>query len=175
MNLSRGARNLGIVLQALLGEWPRYIMREAWRVERALPHWFDMLPLPKLMQLLDVEAKRYPIQANAAELRRLVDAVVMLDYFSPLGLCLRRSLVRYVMLRRAGVPVVIHFGAKKNVVDGHSKIAGHAWLTLDGAPYAENPDDYHGFTAIYSHPLEKPQAPNSKSQPTSQPPNPPAH
>jgi hypothetical protein len=141
----------------------RLILREAWRIERALPHWFNTHALPELMKRLDDEASaalrsddfsRLQFEATevATMIVRLADAAVGLDYFSPLGLCLRRSLVRYVLLRRAGVPVVVHFGAKKSARDGQHKIAGHAWLTLHGEPYAENPEDYHGFTAIYIYP-----------------------
>jgi hypothetical protein len=130
----------------------RLILREAWRIERALPHWFNTYALPELMQHLDDEANRQHITFDATNITYLADAAVGLDYFSPLGLCLRRSLVRYVLLRRAGVPVVVHFGAKKSAREGQHKIAGHAWLTLHGEPYAENPEDYHGFTAIYVYP-----------------------
>jgi hypothetical protein len=135
------------------------VWREAWRIERALPQWFNTHPLPELMQRLDAEANSRRITTDAATVTRLADAAVGLDYFSPLGLCLRRSLVRYVLLRRAGVPVVVHFGAKKqsNTLAKVSNlrknvIMGHAWLTLHGDPYAENPTDYQGFTAIYVYP-----------------------
>ena len=167
MNLARGAANLLTVSAALESPSARNVVREAWRIERALPRWFDTLPLPDLMQRLDAEARVQPLSLDVARVTRLTDAVVMLDYFSPLGICLRRSLVRYVLLRRAGVPVVVHFGAKQNSRDGHSTIAGHAWLTRDGAPYAENPADYQGFTAIYTYPTSNSQPPTPNLQPTS--------
>jgi hypothetical protein len=163
VNLWRGLSNLAASLQALSSLTTRTVIREAWRIERALPQWLNTHTLPELMQRLDNEASATlrsdevsRLQPEATEVAtmivRLADAAVGLDYFSPLGICLRRSLVRYVLLRRAGVPVVVHFGAKKNTRDGQNKIAGHAWLTLAGEPYAENPADYQGFTAIYVYP-----------------------
>src|SRR5438046_10608952 len=110
------------------------------------------------MQLLDREACAGVLHTSASAILRYADAVSMLDYRSPLGVCLRRSLVRYVLLRRAGVPVVVHFGAKKDLAGAQGRIAGHAWLTLDGQAFAENPQDYEGFTAIYSYPQKTTEA-----------------
>ncbi|MEP7198226.1 MAG: lasso peptide biosynthesis B2 protein [Chloroflexota bacterium] len=152
MNLARGFANLLVVWRALPSPSSRAIMREAWRIERALPQWFASQPLPDLMRRLDDEANAQHINVDAATITRLVDAAVMLDHLSPLGICLRRSLVRYVMLRRANVPVSVRFGAKQNTTNGQHKIAGHAWLTLDGQPYAEKPEDYHDFAPIYTYP-----------------------
>jgi hypothetical protein len=151
MNLRRGWRNVKTVLRALPSARARNLVAEAWRLERNLPAWFESRPLPQLMQLLDREACAGVLHTSASAILRYADAVSMLDYRSPLGVCLRRSLVRYVLLRRAGVPVVVHFGAKK-LAAGQSGIAGHAWLTLDGQPFAENSQDYEGFAAIYSYP-----------------------
>jgi Transglutaminase-like superfamily len=129
------------------------VLRDAWRIERSLPKWFAAEPLPQLMQHLDDEARaRGPLLARDS-LTRLADAAVGLDYTSPLGICLRRSLVRYVLLRRAGVGVSVHFGGRKEAGGARSRIAGHAWLTLDGRPYAEEPENYQGFAVIYSYPV----------------------
>ncbi len=157
MNLARGWNNLIVVASASPSASSRHLMREAWRIERALPQWFDAYALPELMKRLDDEAALQTVRMDAPTVTRLVDAAVGLDYFSPLGNCLRRSLVRYVLLRRAGVPVVIHFGAKKQPPAGSKpagrfRIAGHAWLTLDSRPFAEKPEDYQGFTPIYTYP-----------------------
>ncbi len=171
MNVGRGLRNLKTVMDALCSARTRAIVCEAWRLEQSLPHWFASEALPQLMQRLDREASVRTLNADASTIVRCADAVTMLDYFSPLGVCLRRSLVRYVLLRRAGVLVVVHFGARKNVVAGHSKIAGHAWLTLAGKPFAENPQDYQGFATIYTYPNSNSQLPTPNFQPTPQPSN----
>ena len=153
MNPGRGFRNLVIVLAALPSASKRAVLREAWRIERALPGWFAAAPLPELMRQLDAETQPpIPLRERNA-LTRLADAAVGLDYGSPLGICLRRSLVRYVLLRRAGVAVAVQFGARKAAAAGRSRIAGHAWLTVDGQPYAEPRENYEGFAVIYTWPV----------------------
>jgi Transglutaminase-like superfamily len=47
--------------------------------------------------------------------------------------CLRRAAVLYHLLRRAGRPVELWLGVKRN--DG--ALAAHAWLVRDGRPYLE--------------------------------------
>ena len=152
MNLVRGLSKLAVALHTLSSAEERAAWQAAWRIERCLPGWFARLPLPELMQQLDAEITEISGVSDARLAIRLADAAVGLDYFSPLGICLRRSLVRYVLLRRAGLPVVVQFGAKKNAGINRSHIAGHAWLTLNGAPHAEDPRDYAGFTPIYAYP-----------------------
>ena len=152
MNLVRGLSNLSVALRALTSAEERAALQAAWRIERCLPGWFARLPLPELMLRLDAEITEVSGVVDASLATRLADAAAGLDYFSPLGICLRRSLVRYVLLRRAGLPVVVQFGAKKNAGSNRSHIAGHAWLTLNGAPHAEDSRDYAGFTPIYAYP-----------------------
>ena len=152
MNLERGLTYLAVLARVMPSAVQRRALRKAWRIEHALPRWFAERSLPELMQQLDAAAAQPRTAVDAPMLVRIADAAVGLDYRSPLGLCLRRSLVRYVLLRSAGVPVIVQFGAKKQGSPHDIRIAGHAWLTLDGAPYAERPDDYRGFTAIYSYP-----------------------
>lgn len=50
--------------------------------------------------------------------------------------CLTRGIARFVVLRRAGVPVelVFGFGSHEGVY------AGHCWLELDGRPHLERTD-----------------------------------
>ncbi len=81
-------------------------------------------------------------------MRRIVDALTACGAGRPLGICLRRSLLRYYFLRRAGLPLVIHFGARRLGDD----IAGHAWLSLDGQPYHERPEHTQLHTLMWSYP-----------------------
>jgi hypothetical protein len=53
--------------------------------------------------------------------------------------CLRRSVVLYHLLRRAGRRVSLHIGVRK---DANGALAAHAWLVRDGVPYLE-PDPAH--------------------------------
>ncbi len=82
-------------------------------------------------------------------LRALIDAVARLDRHHPFGLCLRRSLLRYHFVRRAGLPLGVTFGVRFRQAHEPPGIAGHAWNTLDGRPWCEREEDYEGFTAIY--------------------------
>jgi hypothetical protein len=65
--------------------------------------------------------------------------------------CLLRSMVLFRFLREAGVPVRIHFGVRR---EGDS-LQGHAWLSLDGRPYAEAADPTARFQTVYSFPSDE--------------------
>ena len=88
------------------------------------------------------------------DIRRLADAVAAWHTRSPLGICLRRSLLRYYFLREAGVAVSIIFGARFKGRQEGGGIGGHAWLKLNGMPYYENPQDYEGFVEMYIYPAD---------------------
>jgi hypothetical protein len=161
MNLASGLSHAVVALRALPFADRRHLLRVAWQIERALPSLFARYPLAQLMEHLDAEAAVIQTRVSAPTATELADTAAVLDYFSPLGICLRRSLVRYVVLRGVGVPLVVQFGAKKNSTTHGGRIAGHAWLTCDGLPYAENPRDYQGFTPIYVYPSDNSSNPNS--------------
>jgi hypothetical protein len=116
---------------------------------RALPHRFDQ-PLPQMMVQLTPGTTASPVPFD--EIRLLADAVAAWHLHSTLGICLRRSLLRYYFLREAGLPVQIVFGARLKQTPAGSGIGGHAWLTLDGAPYHEHPGDCQDFAQIYVYP-----------------------
>lgn len=127
-------------------------MRRMMHFSRRLPCEFDQ-PLPEMMAQLTPPPQ--PAQAaglSESAIRRLADAVAAWHVRSPLGICLRRSMLRYYFLREAGVPVQLIFGARLKGEREGGGIGGHAWLTLNGAPYHENPADYQGFVVMYSYP-----------------------
>jgi hypothetical protein len=96
---------------------------------------------------------------DASTVRRLADLAALLDRRSPLGLCLRRSLARYYFLRRAGLPVVLQFGARLRPGDAAVRdLRGHAWLTLAGRPYFEVEENWRGFTVMFCYPPPEPEA-----------------
>lgn len=70
--------------------------------------------------------------------------------------CLRRSLVLYHLLRRAGRPVSLHIGVRKS---GRGDLMAHAWLVRDGAAYLE-PDrnEHREFKVIATFPESAPPA-----------------
>jgi hypothetical protein len=86
------------------------------------------------------------------DVRVLADAAALAERGSPLGLCLRRSLVRYHFLRRAGVPVAVQFGARFTGGQADRDVTGHAWVTLNGEAYHEAGENYRGFTVMLTHP-----------------------
>lgn len=64
--------------------------------------------------------------------------------------CLRRSVVMYHVLRRAGHPVALQIGVKKGDA---GRIKAHAWLVRDGAAYLEpSPDEHRSYQVIASFP-----------------------
>ncbi len=64
--------------------------------------------------------------------------------------CLRRSLVLYHLLRRAGRPVELRIGVRR---DDQAALAAHAWLMLDGEPYVEGGTEHpHQFAEIARFP-----------------------
>lgn len=117
-------------------------------------------PLPQALQKLtpdvvrsaySVSDTRYAIR-NTHSVRDLADVAALLDRRSSLGLCLRRSLVRYYFLRREGLPVVLQFGAKFVAGKPDREVTGHAWLTLDGQPFYEADENWRGFVVMFSYP-----------------------
>jgi hypothetical protein len=111
-------------------------------------------PLPEALAALTPPAalRASNLQSPVSILRRLADLAALLDRRSPLGLCLRRSLVRYHFLRRAGLPLVLNFGARFKGGVADREITGHAWVTLDGQPYFEDGENWRGFTMMLKYP-----------------------
>jgi hypothetical protein len=99
-----------------------------------------------------------PIQSrllpSVETVRALADLAGLLDRRSPLGICLRRSLLRYKYLRAAGLPVAIKFGAKLGGKEVEKTLHGHAWLQLAEHPYHEANENWQGFTVIFTWPAD---------------------
>jgi hypothetical protein len=123
---------------------------------RNLPAQFDQ-PVPQMMARLTPALRPQPDVAPD-EVRRLADAVAAWHWHSPLGICLRRSLLRYYFLREVGLPVCVVFGARFKGADEGGGIGGHAWLTLHGRPYFEHLGDYEGFEEMYVYPENTPRS-----------------
>ena len=148
--VGRGLRHGLTLLRALPQSNQRRLMRQMVAFSRALPSQFEQ-PLPLMMECLTPTPQISPA-LSPDTVRYLVDAVAAWHVRSPLGICLRRSLLRYHFLRRAGLPVRIVFGARFKEQTEGGGIGGHAWLTLVGQPYYENPQDYDGFVVMYTYP-----------------------
>lgn len=148
VRMRRGMRYTAVLLAAGFDAERRQLAREIWQTARQLPRLLDQ-PLPDAMAALSTAT---PADADATlppdTVRQIVDALTAFGAGRPLGLCLRRSLLRYFFLRRAGLPVVVHFGARRLNQD----VSGHAWLTLAGLPYHERPEHFQHFTVMFSYP-----------------------
>lgn len=127
----------------------RRLFAEMHTFARRLPQTLNA-PLPEALATLTPLTSN--LQPPTSSLRRLADLTALLDRRSPLGLCLRRSLVRYHFLRRAGVPLTLNFGARFKGGQPDREITGHAWVTLDGQPYFEDGENYRGFTVMLKYP-----------------------
>lgn len=166
--LTRGLRHTLTLMAALPAAPQRTLLRQMIDFSRRLPQQFDQ-PLPVMMaHLTPEESARGPRGESADrittpmlakadvlttdQIRNLADAVATWHIGSPLGICLRRSLLRYHFLRQAGLPVQIVFGARFKSAQEGGSIGGHAWLILNGAPYYENPQDYAGFAQMFLYP-----------------------
>lgn len=117
--------------------------------------------LPQIMQQPLPQARRalapQPVQVALSErdVRRLADLAALLARRSPLGFCLRRSLLRYHFLGRAGLPLSVSFGARfRAQCEARAEapartIAAHAWVTLHGDPYHELRENWRDYHVIY--------------------------
>jgi len=110
-------------------------------------------PLPAALAELTPAPGPQPLDADT--IRPIVDALTAFGAGRPLGICLRRSLLRYYFLRRVDVPVVVNFGARRL----GERIGGHAWLTLDGQPYHEAPEHYLNYALMFSYPPSNSMSP----------------
>jgi hypothetical protein len=128
----------------------RVLLRRMIAFEKTLPARFDQ-PLPVMMADLTPDT-RSESSLPADQVRQLADAVAAWRFQSPLGICLRRSLVRYHFLREMGVPVAIVFGARIKRESEGGGVGGHAWLTLNGRPYYEDPQNYRDFVTMFTYP-----------------------
>lgn len=145
IRLQRGLSYAAVLAAALINRAQRRLLIEALGLARELPARLEQ-PLPVALLALTP-----PVQPQAVSLdatRAIVDALSAFGAGRPLGICLRRSLLRYHFLQRAGLPVVIHFGARRQGQD----IAGHAWLTLHGQPYHEKAEHVLAHTLMWSYP-----------------------
>ena len=67
------------------------------------------------------------------------------------GRCVPRSLILFRLLRRRGHNPTVVYGLKPEKRDG---IAGHAWVLLDGKPFAEWDDPTLKYIETYRYPAQ---------------------
>jgi len=129
----------------------------AWRA-RALAACAVLPPLVSLVSLarLSAVAGSPTALARAAALDDVALSAFVVRVLSRLPppwryTCLRRSVVLYHLLRRAGRPVSLAIGVRKS---GAGALQAHAWLVKEGAPYLEvDPAHSAGFAEIARFPV----------------------
>lgn len=85
-------------------------------------------------------------RCRASEIECAVRAVERVRCHSPLsGTCLSRSLTLEYLLRRQGIRTKLRIGVRRN----GSRIAGHAWVEVNGAALNDTPDVHHEFAPLH--------------------------
>ena len=108
-----------------------------------LPPLLSLVSLSRIASVAGRSPKRGKVtDPDDAELAAYVDEVLRRLPPPWRYTCLRRGLVLYHLLRRAGRPVALHIGVRK---EAGGALAAHAWLVSDGAPYLEY-DPAHSAT-----------------------------
>ena len=113
-----------------------------WRVHAAasaavVPPLIRLLSFSRLAEWLGRAPDAVPASAAAVDavaLARWVDRLMRAAPPPWRYTCLARSAVLYHLLRRAGHPVELWVGVRRDVAPA----AAHAWLVRDGQPYLES-------------------------------------
>ena len=136
----------------------RKLLAEMRELSRRLPAILKQ-PTPQAMTQLETNQQERPFPLPPEnQTRDLADLAALLDRQSPLGLCLRRSLLRYRYLHELNIPVTVLFGAKfaPGETPEKKKIAGHAWLVKRERPYHEQDQNWQGYTVMLRWPENSP-------------------
>jgi hypothetical protein len=112
----------------------------------ALPVLKRVLPLPTVVKL----AAR-PRRASHRYANREQEVAALARWLyarSPVrdDNCLERSLVTYRFLSERGADPVLSIGVRK----GDGGVLGHAWVTVDGEPVYEAPDELADYATVVS-------------------------
>ena len=148
---------LRLLPDLLVSSHQRQLLSEMQSLGQQLPAILKQ-PIPQAMAALEHmhAARPFPLPPEQ-KTRQLADLAALLDRRSPLGLCLRRSLLRYRYLHELEVPVTVLFGAKfaPGETPDKKKITGHAWLVQNERPYHEDDANWQGYTVMLRWPNKK--------------------
>ena len=116
-----------------------------------LPPLLSLVSLARIASAAGRRSRRVPSPApEDADLSEFVGRVLQRLPPPWRYTCLRRSVVLYHLLSRAGRPVVLRIGVRKGA---GGPLEAHAWLVKDGAPYLEgDPAHSASYTEIASFP-----------------------
>lgn len=131
MNVRAGIRRLRRCPPGHLGWLARLALLAA-----VLPVLIRTLPLRRLLELLTPGDTKRRDDPDAKTIVRYVDRLLGLGVWVYRPNCLKRSLLLYHFLRRAGAPAIFCLGVRRRLehaVDGNdAHLHGHAWISLDG-------------------------------------------
>lgn len=107
------------------------------------------LPLPRLVRLFDRGPSATLGRRSAQDIARytrVLQAVLARVYVR--DFCFPRTLLLYHFLAGRGRSVHLVFGIRR---EGR-RLVGHAWLEMDGEPFAEPQDPRASYRATFIHP-----------------------
>jgi hypothetical protein len=114
-----------------------------------------LLSLPRALQIVAGSQNAGPAQATREDLARVIDQLLSADVLVFKPICWKRAAVLHRYLSRNGVDTRIIFGVRN---EAGGKVAGHAWLELNGKPILEHtPPEYVITYRFPSHEKNNPQ------------------
>lgn len=143
------ARHLRAVLRAVLRPSGRRRLARHVRLLRDAAGTLGAGGLPALASRLDDEPIAGP-QGVAERTLKEAEAVAALWPQPGMRRCLRRAVLRYVVVRAAGGKPSLIIGATRSAAG--AGLTGHAWVEVDGRPYREFSDQWRRMTETYRHP-----------------------
>ena len=127
------------------------IFTEVFLLASLLPILLRLFSLPSIMRYLTpakTEDNEVPWKIDL--IVKAVNKILGAGFFIYHPTCLKKSLILYHFLKKAGMNVVIHFGVRKR--DG--ALDGHSWITKKGKRIYDNLDTVDDFSITYSYPQE---------------------
>jgi Transglutaminase-like superfamily len=136
--------------------WP-HSLGELWLLVRVL--WMltlirikiSRVKLPALLEQLTPSATTVSYdQRKFDKIVGYIDGLIWRVPYTRQRRCMPRALTLYYFAMRCGVGARFHCGVKRR----EQTLDGHAWLTLDGAPFLEEESHPEEYTVTFSYPAD---------------------
>lgn len=153
--MSRWRRRLGngcrhVASLAAAGLTDRRRLRALIAALRAAAEAYRLGGLPAWAAALDDSSSNVLLRDRLERTLALADALAALGRRAPFRHCMRRSTLRYVALRAAGLSPRLVLGVERAA--GTPGLDGHAWVELEGRPFREEDDRPARLTAVFEVP-----------------------
>lgn len=104
---------------------------------------------PRVLEIMHFWLNILPKErSDIQDLINIINLVSRFKLFVIRKNCLKKSLLRYFFLKKAGINgLEIAIG----VNNSNGKLSGHSWLVLDNRPFLEDSDPTVEFHIIYSY------------------------